>query len=135
MGHTIWVEVEGKTQDPSENSIMHRLMEELDALCQELGVSTLSSFYDYSVLAKEYGQEIDGLDLQQSGRWFDPAPCLKTVKALSSYLSVRPAALDFSHDSRRKHRRPRLIQELESCESTLEDASLRGRKFRFLIVP
>jgi hypothetical protein len=110
-------------------------MDHLDALSKELEVSSLSSFYDYSELGGQYGGEIEGFDAQQLECWFDPAPCLGAVKAISQYLSERPERLDFSHHSGRKHWRPRLVQELKDCESTLEDALARGHRFRFLIVP
>lgn len=137
MSDTIWVDVEGRTEEelPSDNSIMLRLKNELDALCQELGVIRLSSFYDYSEVAANYYDSVDSADSRQSESWFDPVPALRAVQAISAFLSRSPESLDFGENRRGMHWRPALIRELENCESTLKQALATGRKFRLLIVP
>lgn len=42
MGHTIWVEVEGRPlkETADDSSTMHRLMDNLDALAGKLGVQS-----------------------------------------------------------------------------------------------
>ena len=133
MGDTIWVDVEGRTQDEelSDNSIMLRLKDDLDALSQALGVAKLSDFYDYSELAAQYGAAGDS----QAGCWFEAGPALEAVRAIAGYLSQRPDAMDFSHKSGRSHWPQTVIRELNHCDTMLERAVSQRRKFRFLIVP
>ena|SRR6185312_4950856 len=56
MGHTIWVDIQGREKDkvPDDNSIMLRLAEQLDRLADKLHVAKLTQFYDYSALEAEY---------------------------------------------------------------------------------
>lgn len=138
MGHTIWVDVEGRAANelPNDNSIMLRLKDELDVLCEELGVTTLSSFCDYSELAANYAEEMDARanDLP-SALWFESASGLKTIDAIANFLTQHPERLNFNDDSKRRHWRTALIRELNDSKSTLKGAATAARKFRFLIVP
>lgn len=141
MGDTIWVDVEGRPNGelPSDHSLMLRLKDDLDALCRELGVMPLSSFYDYSELVANYAPEYAGTagsdNFQSPESWFDPAPALRAVQVISGFLSQNPEKLDFSDDPGKRHWRTALSKQLRDCEGTLEDACSKGRKFRFLIVP
>jgi hypothetical protein len=148
MGHTIWVEVHGRSgDDPArDNSIMLRLQDQLDALATKLGVPKLSEFYDYSELEAAYGDlggdedeaEVDDPPDnhgQNAGDWFEPGPALAAVQALEDHLAQHPEALGFVPDRSRAHWPVALKEELRHCRSVLEDAVSRGQQLRFLIVP
>lgn len=148
MGHTIWVDVRGRSKDdvPQDNSIMLRLESQLAQLSTKLNVPKLSEFYDYSELESMYG-DFDGEDDepedenlpvkegQAAGLWFDPSPALTTVLAIYNHLVQHPEDLGFEADPPRKHWPGDLMQELKHCRTVLEEAVSRGQQFRFLIVP
>jgi hypothetical protein len=154
MGHTIWVDVEGRPDDdlPSDTSLMLRLEKHLDKLAGKLRVVKLSSFYDYSELGEYYGDitgdnvgssasvdEEDNDDDSASndrprGSWFDPQPALAAVTAIRDHLSKHPDDLGFRPDSSTAHWPADLMDELRHCRAVLQDAAHCGRRFRFLIV-
>lgn len=64
MGNTIWVQVQGRptSETASDSSIMHRLMDNLDALAEKLHVRKLSEFYDYSALNAAFAESDEEAD-------------------------------------------------------------------------
>ncbi|HTC93853.1 MAG TPA: hypothetical protein VK699_10410 [Terriglobales bacterium] len=147
MGNTIWVDVEGRGKEelPNDSSIMLRLKDELDRLADKLGVTKLSQFHDYSVLASEHSDLLEDAHLMNNveqaagwneikGAWFEPASALVSVRAIYDHLTQHPENLGFTADQRRNHWPSALMEELKHCHATLETAASRGRKFRFLIV-
>jgi hypothetical protein len=160
MGHTIWVDVQGRADRelPPDNSIMLRLAEQLDKLSTTLGVPKLSTFHDYSVLEDEYGDlgelgeddESDGDEGEDAGSeatsadtdggesrgsWFDPAVALAAVRAIREHLARHPEDLGFEPGRSQAHWPAELMKELIHVDAVLEDAASRNKKFRFLIVP
>jgi len=148
MGDTIWVDVRGLSRDEvpgGDNSIMLRLMNQLDRLAGKLKVSKLSVFCDDSELEVEYGDIEEAGDLseesepadeeQASGSWFDSGQALTAVRAIYNHLKEHPEDLGFKPDRSRSHWPGRLMDELENCQAALEKAVARGQPFRFLIVP
>ena len=69
MGHTIWVEVRGRSlnETADDSSTMLRLMDKLDTLAVKLGVNKLSEFYDYSELEEAYADFDDGQAHEDGG--------------------------------------------------------------------
>jgi hypothetical protein len=153
MGHTIWVEIKGRPtkETAQDSSIMHRLMDNLDALAGKLGVQKLSDFYDYSELERAYGdfdesedsedaaQEEPGkptLEQRQAkGKWFDSTVGVASVRKLREHLAARFADLGFVPDKSKGHWPKRLMDELTHTEAALNDAAAQGQQFRLLIVP
>ncbi len=156
MGHTIWVEVHGRSlkETADDSSIMHRLMDNLDELAGRLRVRKLSDFYDYSELEEVYGdleeEDSDSNDSegedeipaeptleerQAKGEWFDSSEGLKSISALRQRLSERFEDLEFRADSSTDHWPKRLMEELATSEAILKEAAARGQRFRLLIVP
>jgi hypothetical protein len=146
MGHTIWVDVRGRSKNdlPRDNSIMLRMKDQLDRLARKLRVSKLSDFYDYSELEAQYGDfEEDGSeadaepagDGQSRGSWFDSGQALAAVRAIYEHLQQHPEDLGFKPDPSRTHWPGALMDELKHCQTVLEEAVSRGHQFRFLIVP
>lgn len=145
MGHTIWVDVQGRSEDPMDSSIMLQLQKQLERVSKKLKVPKLSDFYDYSELEAEYGgledddngegDDAASSDGDPKGSWFDPAPALSAVRAIHGHLSQHPEDLGLKPDPSRAHWPTDLMEELKQCQATLQDAVSRGVKFRFLIVP
>lgn len=162
MGHTIWVEVQGWPVDETaeDSSMMHRLMNNLDALAEKLGVQKLSEFYDYSELESAYGDFDDGEDIedefdedietdaeeslppessleerQAKGEWFDAAAGLESVRKLRQQLVTRFDDLGFKPDRTTDHWPRQLMEELSHAEAMLAEAASHSKRFRLLIVP
>ncbi len=141
MGHTLWVDVRGMSQDDQrdDNSLMVRLQDPLDDLCAKLNVAKLSDFHDYSQLEAEYADfdedldehaEIEMSDIQAAGNWLNPNPALASVQALRTHLECQPNDLVVESPAWRKQ----VLDELKYCQVALEKAVADGTDFRFLIV-
>lgn len=148
MGHTIWVDVQGRAKNdlPCDNSIMLRLKDQLDGLSEKLRVAKLSDFYDYSALDEQYGEFAEDASAadgpgeaaegtQSKGSWFHPAQALVAVRAIREHLTRHPEDLGLKVDAARRHWPDNVMEELQRCQAVLEDAAARGRQVRFLIVP
>jgi hypothetical protein len=155
MGHTIWVEVQGRPlkETADDSSIMHHLMDNLDELAGRLRVAKLSGFYDYSELEEAYADLVEsdaeegsegGGELnreptleerQARGDWFDSAEGLESVRKLRQHLANHFKDLQFTPDDSTGHWPKQLMSELARSEAILEEAVERGRRFRLLIVP
>jgi ABC-type Zn2+ transport system substrate-binding protein/surface adhesin len=60
MGMTLWIHTldgRGLSTDSDDHSLMYAYADELDALCTELGVEKLSSFFDTTDLDYQLSQE------------------------------------------------------------------------------
>lgn len=155
MGHTIWVEINGRplNETADDSSTMHRLMDNLDVLAGKLGVRKLSDFYDYSELEEAYADLSDeGEDTgddgeeepapkptleerQAKGEWFDSVVGLDSVRRLHQRLTERFDDLGFKPDRSTAHWPKQLLDELSHTEAILSEAVSRGQRFRLLIVP
>jgi hypothetical protein len=137
MGYTIWIQVDppGAGGAPAEDhSILAKLEHELGALAERLGVPKLASFYDYSVLQQEYGEDA-GLTGKAKETWSDPQAILVTVDALRASLADDAAGLRFTPRPSQTEWLEQLAKELEHYHSILSEAARRRRKARLLIVP
>jgi|SRR6185437_8205864 hypothetical protein len=145
MGHTIWVDIQGREKDkvPDDNSIMLRLAEQLDRLADKLHVAKLTQFYDYSALEAEYADLFEEQippgkgnypHGKTGGAWFDPQDALMSVRTFCDHLTQYPEDLGFVPAAGQRHWPATLIQELKGCQAMLEDAAARRRRFRLLIV-
>lgn len=134
MGSTIWIEAKGRPGDEthSDLSILKALDKELDVLADKLGVVKLTDFYDYRQLLEEFGDDGEGLP---DPSWFDSAKGLHTVKSLRDLLERDFDALNWKPDDSTRHFPKSLSEDLEFCQTILEEAVARGQPFRLLIVP
>jgi hypothetical protein len=143
MGMTLWIHtLEGRdfSKDSDDHSLMNNYLEELDALCDELGVQKLSDFCDYTDANREFGDDFDadeeaepdpetgytyGIDDMD---WFDSGSGLATMQALYEFLETNePDAID-------EDDKTDLLDELGDCISILEDTVKREGKFHLALV-
>lgn len=158
MGMTLWIHtLEGRSmsKDSDDHSLMHRFSDDLDAVSAAKGLAPLSSFFDYTDLNLNMGDEFDeedddggsagdesdddeedpkedpetglayGIDDMQ---WHDAAQGLQTVRALRDAISS--GAIEKLKASQRSG----LVEELESCISILEATSKNAGKFHLAVI-
>jgi hypothetical protein len=141
MSDTIWLQVnrargpEGGEQD---NSIMLSLGRQLDGLADDLGVTRLSAFRDYSAVDEFLEDEVAEEALPDGaprGSWFDAKEGYTAVRRLLDELRARPERLRFKPDPSQSHWIGYLLDELSYCADQLKSAAEQGHQFRFLVVP
>ncbi len=149
MGSTVWIEVEGRLGAETHNdmNVLLRLEKPLDVLAEKLGVSKLSSFFDWSVMDAAADAELlaisgaeeheagDGTATSPDASWFDPAAGLAAIMALRQRLEEDWDALAWTPERSQQHWREGLMEDLRFCQTVLEDAIETGRRFRLVIVP
>ena len=117
MGNTIWVLSENRDEDEWDHSLIISNETKLNALADELSIKRLSDFYDHSILAEEYGAEVEPN--------YVIAQDLAAV--LDSLMSaIRSGMLNGDVD---------LLEELDDCLQKTLDAKNQGLKVRLAIVP
>jgi hypothetical protein len=147
MGMTIWIHTleDGKlSKESDDHSLMLRHGEELDQVCEELGVAKLSSFYDSTDLefnmADEFDEEGETEAVEQeldpvtgwpypleSMNWFDAAAGKTVLLALRDRLATSPPA-DLVKDAKE------LIEELDDCIGKLENPAHNGGEFHLALL-
>ena len=145
MGMTLWIHTlqdREMSHESDDHSLMHDMADQLDLLCERLGVLKLSSFFDMTDLEynldEEDGDEGDeadeggedtldpetgyayGIDDMQ---WFDAGSGLATLEALYAELEDGAAEEVPLEDDERGY----LLEELEDCIAELADLAPGGR--------
>jgi len=59
MGNTLWILEEYQSTDNWDHSEILNKSKDLDALCTQLNLSKISNYFDESILAEEFGMEIE----------------------------------------------------------------------------
>jgi hypothetical protein len=142
---TLWIhtlEDRNMSTESDDHSLMHELSDQLDELCEKLGVEKLSSFFDTTDLELNLAEDDDSEDWEEPEedpetgysygiddmRWFDAAAGLASLQALRAHLadSADPA---LDEDSKTL-----LLEELDDCIERLRGPATRGGRFNLAVV-
>lgn len=118
MGNTVWILKEGQESDDWDHSLLLTYETQLDAICDDLKISKLSHFYDFSILAEEF-------ETQDTPKFIYPreiSPDL--LKLLSALKSDKSKLNDLE-----------LIEEIEDCIKKLNEAYDLNSRVRIAIIP
>lgn len=157
MGMTLWIHTlqdRDMSHESDDHTLMHDLSDELDLLCERLGVAKLSSFFDLTDLQYNFGDEdaeegdeavgdaapdqdeskVDpetgyayGIDDMQ---WFDAGSGLATLEALRDEVeSGAGANLHLDEDEQEV-----LLEELDDCIAQLAEMAASGGRFHLSVV-
>jgi hypothetical protein len=142
MGLRLWTQTligRNVARETSDHVMLHDFAEELDALCEELNVATVSSFFDFTVfhhqLSANPDQEPDydretgwpyGIDQMQ---WHDANAGLAAVNTLEKHLRAHADAMDLTSEERAE-----LLNELNASARLLKPVAAAGGKFHFAVV-
>ncbi len=163
MGSAVWIEIYHRPLKETADDCckMVRLSKQLDNLAARLGVPKLSTFFDYSEMARVADAEMRALEMdgdtgdkmdeedscdvtaeslsqrEATGEWFDSARGLMTIRALLQHLAKHADAVALPTDSVEDFNRYRkeMLEEFQLCERHLKEAESCGKQFRLLIVP
>ncbi|MGJ8668328.1 MAG: hypothetical protein ACSHXK_02460 [Oceanococcus sp.] len=153
---TLWIHtLEGRhfSAGNADHSWMHRLSNELDAICIQSSVAKLSDFFDFTDLnfnrGDEFTAELSSFDDSEEDEledededdsdtglgygiddmtWFAASEGLETIRAL--YEAVQSDAFPDLDDREKDD----LCEELESCFKRIEGVAARGGKFHLAVV-
>ncbi|MBB5019595.1 hypothetical protein HNQ59_002897 [Chitinivorax tropicus] len=141
MSMTFWIQTLENGQfneDSDDDSLMFDYCDDLDELCDELGVAKLSSFSDQTDmeynLADDFSDEEDDEPDDDDGyqvddmEWFDADAGLLTLKALHDHLQSHPQ--DWLAASQQRM----LLDELSDCIDVLDNLSGANGKFHLAVI-
>lgn len=140
MGMTLWIHtLQGRemSDNSDDHSVTYRLADQLDAICEEIGIPKLSSFFDSTDLELNMSDDVDdeqepdpetgyayGIDDMQ---WFDAAEGLSVIRKLRAHLESSTLEVDEEEKSM-------LIEELDDFIAQLEVPASNGGKFNLPIL-
>ncbi len=145
MGMTFWIHtLDGgiMSHESDDHTLMYRLSDELDAVCDELGISKLSSFVDYTDLVlnmtdDESDEENEAIEIgEETGyayaiddmQWFDIPTGLTCLEALRRHVA------DGWNPELAYETRAYLIEELDNCIEKLKSLSQETGKFHLAVL-
>jgi hypothetical protein len=123
MGTTLWVLGKQSTADGDDydHSAMFDAADDLDRMCEELGVARLSSFFDWSDFNANMGE--DGAD-DVPPAWHDAGQAVAVLQALRKCVAERTGRPD----------QEQLEEELDDCLAKLARLADRSEAFHFCVV-
>ncbi len=131
MSETLWLRVEGHGEpDDVDHSLMFQLSEPLDALAARLGVTALSTFYDWSDYEWHQSDgKADESSIAAHARWHDTPALLLSLRAISDALAGQAAIIDVDDSTAAA-----LTEELEDCISKVRKAADQHRRVHLCVV-
>ena len=120
MGNTVWVLSQDIDEDDWDHSLILVHEKSLDMLADQLSVKRLSDFYDYSILAEDFDEEVE--------------PNYVSADELESVLNSLITAIR-DGIAGKLNEDTEIIEELEDCSGKVSNAKRNGSKVRFAIVP
>ena len=120
MGNTVWILSDSKDSDDWDHTLMLKLEKSLGKLAKEIGVAKISDYSDNSILAEEFGSEVEPT-------FTDPSEFEKVLSHLISAIK--------EGKSNALQKEPGILEELEDCLFKTVLAKNSGEKIRVAIVP
>ena len=117
MGNTVWVLDEHSDEDEWDHSLILDNEQALANLATELSITKLSDLYDHSILAEEYGGDIEP-------NYVDAQKLAAIFEALIS--AIKGGKLNSDAE---------LLEELDDCLKKTVEAKRQGLRVRLAIVP
>lgn len=138
MGATIWVLSKEKMTDGDDwdHSAFLNSVEKLDPMCEELGVTKISNFLDWTDFnANMSDEDFPGDDeIKTMASWFSPNVALTTLQTLRNHLENNPELLPGLYEKDDREFSGMLIEEIDDCVTKLETISADGDVFHFCVV-
>jgi hypothetical protein len=156
MGMTLWIHTlqdRDMSHESDDHSLMHDLADEVDVICERLGVAKLSGFFDSTDLQYNQGDgEPEGEDLDdepedeaepvidpETGyaygidemQWFDAVAGLATLEALRDEIEAASASgePEFGEEEQ-----DLLLDEIDDCIARLREPAANGGRFHLALV-
>ena len=154
MSMTLWLHTlqdREMSRDSEDHNLMHELADDLDFLCERLGVFKLSSFFDLTDMEFNFDHggalaqsaqvdeddEVSTLDPEtgyaygiDDMQWFDAGAGLATLSALREEIDFSDG-LELHLDEEEQEV---LLSELDDCIMHLRDPAAKGGKFHLAVL-
>jgi len=138
MGTTIWV-LSNKTAegDDWDHSALFHAVEELDPICERLGLVKISTFLDWKDFEANMSEDDEFPDeeaLRDKASWFNPLEALPMLRALREYLTSNKSERESLLGQAKEYLLEELLEDLDDCISKVEKIATDGDLFHFCVV-
>lgn len=139
MGTTIWVLSKGKTTetDDWDHSALFYAVEKLDLVCDQLGLTKISEFLDWTDFEANMFEEDDFPDeevLRDKASWFNPSAALPMLRAVREYVASNESERESLLEQGKEYLSEDLLEDLDDCIAKVEKIETEGDLFHFCVV-
>jgi hypothetical protein len=139
MGTTIWVLSKGKTTetDDWDHSALFYAVEKLDLVCDQIGLTKISEFLDWTDFEANMFEEDDFPDeevLRDKASWFNPSTALPMLRAVREYVVNNGADGESLLEKGKEYLAEDLLDDLDDCIAKVEKIETEGDLFHFCVV-
>jgi hypothetical protein len=139
MGTTIWVLSKGKTTetDDWDHSALFYAVEKLDLVCDQLGLTKISEFLDWTDFEANMFEDEDFPDeevLRDKASWFNPSAALPMLRAVREYVVNNGADGESLLEKGKEYLAEDLLEDLGDCIAKVEKIETEGDLFHFCVV-
>jgi hypothetical protein len=139
MGTTIWVLSKGKTTetDDWDHSALFYAVEKLDLVCDQLGLTKISEFLDWTDFETNMFEDDDFPDeevLRDKASWFNPSTALPMLRAVREYVASNESERESLLEQGKEYLAEDLLEDLDDCIAKVEKIETEGDLFHFCVV-
>ncbi|MBD2317495.1 hypothetical protein [Phormidium tenue] len=139
MGTTIWVLSKGKTTetDDWDHSALFYAVEKLDLVCDQIGLTKISEFLDWTDFEANMFEEDDFPDeevLRDKASWFNPSAALPMLRAVREYVASNESERESLLEQGKEYLSEDLLEDLDDCIAKVEKIETEGDLFHFCVV-
>jgi hypothetical protein len=139
MGTTIWVLSKGKTTetDDWDHSALFYAVEKLDLVCDQIGLTKISEFLDWTDFEANMFEEDDFPDeevLRDKASWFNPSAALPMLRAVREYVASNESERESLLEQGKEYLSEDLLEDLDDCIAKVEQIAAEGDLFHFCVV-
>ncbi|WP_434687692.1 hypothetical protein [Pseudanabaena minima] len=139
MGTTIWVLSNGNMTDGDDwdHSALFYAVEKLDPICEQLGLTKISEFLDWTDFEANMSEDDDFPDeeiLSDKASWFNPSAALPMLRSLREYVVNNGAEGESLLEQGKEHLSEELLEDLDDCIAKVEKIETEGDLFHFCVV-
>ena len=139
MGTTIWVLSKGKTTetDDWDHSALFYAVEKLDLVCDQIGLTKISEFLDWTDFEANMFEEDDFPNeevLRDKASWFNPSAALPMLRAVREYVASNESERESLLEQGKEYLSEDLLEDLDDCIAKVEKIETEGDLFHFCVV-
>lgn len=144
MGMTLWLQtLEGRNllTDSEDHTLMYKLSDKLDSLCDKLGVVKISSFFDHTdleICMQENDDEADEdpeIDAEtETSYGIDDMAWFEASSGLATFQALRASIAEDELPNLDEKNKTWLLEDLDDCIIKLKGVSQRDGKFNLSVI-
>jgi hypothetical protein len=112
-------------------------VEKLDLVCDQLGLTKISEFLDWTDFETNMFEDDDFPDeevLRDKASWFNPSTALPMLRAVREYVASNESERESLLEQGKEYLAEDLLEDLDDCIAKVEKIETEGDLFHFCVV-